>query len=86
MPQNIPLIPYTLKLDQQMWSEIDDARTSLVGVLSAEGVTKKKFIETAITEYLKYLKVELIPRIEKVKEDADLPVAFYADNGVDLVW
>ena len=80
------LIPYTLKLDKQMWNEIDDARTTLVGVLSPEGVSKKKFIETAIIEYLKYLKQELIPRIEKVKEETDLPVPFYRDNGVDLVW
>lgn len=84
MKQN--LVAYTLKLNPTLWEEIDDARTLLVGTLSAEPVSKKVFIETALKEYLAYLNTELVPRITKVKEETDLPVAFYADNGVDVVW
>ena len=84
MKQN--LVPYTLKLNPTLWEEIDDARTLLVGTLSAEPVSKKVFIETALKEYLTYLNTELVPRITKVKEETDLPVAFYADTGVDVVW
>ena len=80
------LVPYSLKLSGQLWTEIDEARMMLVGTLAPEPVSKKKFIETAIKEYLSYLNSELLPRIEKVKEGAEMPVAFYHDNGVDMVW
>ena len=86
MPYREHLVPYTLKLSHHLWMEIDDARTLLVGTLSPEPVSKKAFIETAVKEYLSYLNTELVPRITKVKEESDLPVAFYADNGVDVVW
>ena len=86
MPYREHLVPYTLKLSHQLWMEIDDARTLLVGTLSPEPVSKKAFIETAVREYLSYLNAELAPRIKKVTESTEAPIAFYSDNGVDLVY
>jgi len=86
MSQRQNLVPYTLKLEQDMWSQIDRNRLSMVGVLHPQGITKVDYIRNALDAYNQYFEEQVMPRVAVVKEETDLPVAFYADNGVDVVW
>ena len=40
MSKRQTLVPYTLKLEREMWSQIDRNRLSMVGVLHPQGITK----------------------------------------------
>ncbi|WP_026377250.1 hypothetical protein [Aestuariibacter salexigens] len=80
------LIAYTLKLDEGLWRDIEKARTKGVGLLHADGISKKKFIETAIREYIAYLNSEVFPKVEKLNNEIEPPTPFFYQSGVDINW
>ena len=41
MPKKSKLVPYSLKLDEELWNQINKNRMSLVGVLYPQGISKK---------------------------------------------
>ena len=86
MSQRQNLVPYTLKLEQDMWSQIDRNRLSMVGVLHPQGITKVDYIRNALDVYNQYFEEQVMPRVAVVKEEIDLPLPVFIENGVDVVW
>jgi len=80
------LVPYTLKLERDMWSQIDRNRLSMVGVLHPQGITKVDYIRNALDAYNKYFEDHVMPRVTVVKEEIDDPLPIYFQNGIDVVW
>jgi|TARA_B110000967_G_scaffold128080_1_gene130896 hypothetical protein len=79
------LVPYTLKLEEDMWTIVDRNRMSMVGVLSPQGVTKVDYIRNALDAYNVYWEKKVTPRMQRVKDIED-PLPVYLDNGIDVVW
>ena len=73
MSQRQNLVPYTLKLEREMWSQIDRNRLSMVGVLHPQGITKVDYIRNALDAYNQYFEEHLMPRVAVVKEEVELP-------------
>ena len=86
MSQRQNLVPYTLKLEQDMLSQIDRIRLSMVGVLHPQGITKVDYIRNALDAYNTYFEEHLMPRVAVVKEEVELPLPVFIENGVDVVW
>ena len=86
MSQRQNLVPYTLKLEQDMWSQIDRNRLSMVGVLHPQGITKVDYIRNALDAYNQYFEEQVMSRVAVVKEEIDLPLPVFIENGVDVVW
>ena len=86
MSQRQNLVPYTLKLEQDMWSQIDRNRLSMVGVLHPQGITKVDYIRNTLDAYNTYFEEHLMPRVAVVKEEVELPLPVFIENGVDVVW
>ena len=86
MSQRQNLVPYTLKLEQDMWSQIDRNRLSMVGVLHPQGITRVDYIRNALDAYNTYFEEHLMPRVAVVKEEVELPLPVFIENGVDVVW
>ena len=86
MSQRQNLVPYTLKLEREMWSQIDRNRLSMVGVLHPQGITKVDYIRNALDAYNQYFEEHLMPRVAVVKEEVELPLPVFIENGVDVVW
>lgn len=86
MSQRQNLVPYTLKLEQDMWSQIDRNRLSMVGVLHPQGITKVDYIRNALDAYNQYFEEQIMPRVKVIEEEIDLPLPVFIENGVDVVW
>ena len=86
MSKRQTLVPCTLKLEGEMWSQIDRNRLSMVGVLHPQGITKVDYIRNALDAYNHYFEKEVMPRVAVVKDEIDLPLPVYIENGVDVVW
>ena len=86
MSQKQNLVPYTLKLEREMWSQIDRNRLCMVGVLHPQGITKVDYIRNALDAYNQYFEEQVMPRVAVVKEEIDLPLPVFIENGVDVVW
>lgn len=86
MSQRQNLVPYTLKLEREMWLQIDRNRLSMVGVLHPQGITKVDYIRNALDAYNQYFEEQVMPRVAMVKEEIDLPLPVFIENGVDVVW
>ena len=41
MPKKSKLVPYSLKLDEELWNQINKNRMSLVGVINPKALAKK---------------------------------------------
>ena len=86
MSKRQTLVPYTLKLEGEMWSQIDRNRLSMVGVLHPVGITKVDYIRNALDAYNQYFEEQGMPRVAAVNEEIDLPLPVFIQNGVDVVW
>ena len=86
MSKRQTLVPYTLKLEGEMWSQIDRNRLSMVGVLHPQGISKKDYIQDALFAYNDYFETKVMPKIKSVNQDIEPPVPFFADNGLDVRW
>ena len=86
MTQKPDLIAYTLKLESEMWKTINRNRLSMVGVLHPQGITKVDYIRNALDAYNQYFEEQVMPRVAVVKEEIDLPLPVFIENGVDVVW
>lgn len=86
MSKRQTLVPYTLKLEQEMWSKIDQNRMSMVGMLHPQGITKVDYIRNALDAYNQYFEEQIMPRVTMVNEEVDLPLQVFIENGVDVVW
>ena len=75
MQRRNKLIPYSLKLDSELWSEIDRNRMSMVGVLHPQGITKVDYIRNALTAYNEYFEKSILPRVNAVKGGIRVPAA-----------
>ena len=86
MSQRQNLVPYTLKLEQEMWSQIDRNRLSMVGLLHPQGITKVAYIRNALDAYNQYFEEQVMPRVANVTKDMQEPLPIYFSNGVDVPW
>ena len=86
MSKRQTLEPYTLKLEGEMWSQIDRNRLSMVGVLHPQGITKVDYIRNALDAYNQYFEEQVMPRVKVVTEEIDLPLPVFIENGVDVIW
>jgi hypothetical protein len=86
MSKRQTLVPYTLKLEGEMWSQIDRNRLSMVGVLHPQGITKVDYIRNALDAYNQYFEEQVMPRVKVVTEEIDLPLPVFIENGVDVIW
>jgi hypothetical protein len=80
------LIPYCLKLDEEMWRVIDKHRMSLVGVTHAQGITKADYIRDALIAYNEYFEKQVIPKVRQVNDEIDAPVSIYFSDELDVRW
>jgi len=80
------LVPYTLKLEREMWSKINRNRLSMVGALHPQGITKVDYIRNALDAYNQYFETQVMPRVAVVNKEIELPLPVFIDNGVDVVW
>ena len=86
MPKKSKLIPYSLKLDEELWNQINKNRMSLIGVINPQGISKKDYIQDALFAYNDYFETTVMPKIKSVNQDIEPPVPFFADNGLDVRW
>ena len=86
MSKRQTLVPYTLKLEGEMWSQIDRNRLSMVGVLHPQGITQVDYIRNALDAYNQYFEEQVMPRVKVVTEEIDLPLPVFIENGVDVIW
>ena len=86
MSKRQTLVPYTLKLEQDMWTQVDRNRLSMVGVLHPQGITKVDYIRNALDAYNQYFEEQIMPRVKVVTEEIDLPLPVFIENGVDVIW
>ena len=84
MKQN--LVPYTLNLEPEMWSQIERNRLSMDGVLHPQGITKVDYIRSALDAYNQYFEEQVVPRVSAVKNEIEEPLPIYFQNGVDVIW
>ena len=56
------------------------------GVLHPQGITKVDYIRNALDAYNQYFEEHLMPRVAVVKEEVELPLPVFIENGVDVVW
>lgn len=86
MPRGNPLQQYCLKMPKSTWEEVDKHRMTLVGITSAQGITRADYIRDAVTSYNQYQTEVVLPKVRKLKESIDEPVPFFIDNGLDVRW
>lgn len=86
MPKKSKLIPYSLKLDEELWNQINSNRMALVGVINPQGISKKDYIKDALVAYNDYFETKVMPKIKSVNQDIDPPLPFFTDNGLDVRW
>jgi hypothetical protein len=86
MQKKSKLIPYSLKLDEEIWNQINKNRMSLVGVLNPQGISKKDYIQDAIIAYNQYFEEKVLPRVNLVHLEIQSPLPFFSDNGLDVRW
>ena len=86
MQKKSKLIPYSLKLDEEIWNQINKNRMSLVGVLNPQGISKKDYIQDAIIAYNQYFEEKVLPRVNLVQSEIQSPLPFFSDNGLDVRW
>ena len=86
MPKGNPLLQFCLKMDENTWSQIDRNRMSMVGVLHPQGISRTDYLRNAVDAYNTYFETQVVPRVERVKEEIDEPLAFFIDDGLDVPW
>lgn len=86
MPRGKPLTQFCLKLEDAMWNEIDKNRQAMVGVVNPVGITRTDYLRDAVAAYNRWFKTQVLPRVERVKEEIDEPLGFYVDDGLDVRW
>jgi hypothetical protein len=86
MPKKSKLIPYSLKLDEEIWNQINKNRMSLVGVLNPQGISKKDYIQDAIIAYNQYFEKKVLPKVTSLHTEMQSPLPFFSDNGLDVRW
>lgn len=86
MPRGKPLTQFCLKLNDAMWEEIDKNRLAMVGVLHPQGISRTDYLRDAVAAYNSYFETQVVPRVQRVKEEIDEPLGFYVDDGLDVRW
>lgn len=83
MPRG-PLLQFCLKMDENTWNQIDRNRMSMVGILHPQGISRTDYLRNAVDAYNTYFETQVVPRVERVKEEIDEPLAFFIDDGLDV--
>ena len=76
---------YCLKLEEELWQEIDRNRMLTAGVLNV-GISKVDYIRDAIVAYNEYFRRQVEPRLKKMHQEIDTPVTMYFTDGLDIRW
>ena len=76
---------YCLKLEEELWQEIDRNRMLTAGVLNA-GISKVDYIRDAIVAYNEYFRKQVEPRVRKTHQEIDAPVSIYFSDELDIRW
>ncbi len=76
---------YCLKLEEELWQEIDRNRMLTAGVLNA-GISKVDYIRDAIIAYNEYFRKQVEPRVKKAHQSLDAPMSMYFSDGLDIRW
>jgi hypothetical protein len=84
MPRGNPLLQFCLKMDESTWSQIDQNRMSMVGVLHPQGISRTDYLRNAVNAYNSYFETQVVPRVERVKREIEEPLPFFLDNGLDV--
>ena len=84
MRRGNPLTQFCLKMDENTWNQIDRNRMSMVGILHPQGISRTDYLRNAVDAYNTYFETQVVPRVERVKEEIDEPLAFFIDDGLDV--
>jgi hypothetical protein len=58
----------------------------MVGLLHPQGITKVDYIRNALDAYNQYFEEHIMPRVAVAKDEIDLPLPVFIQNGVDIWW
>ena len=83
MPRGKPLKQFCLKMDENVWAQIDQNRMSMVGVLHPQGISRTDYLRNAVNAYNSYFEAKIIPRVERTKEIEE-PLSFFINDGLDI--
>ena len=83
MPRGKPLKQFCLKMDERTWTQIDQNRMSMVGVLHPQGISRTDYLRNAVNAYNSYFEAKIIPRVERTKEIEE-PLSFFINDGLDV--
>ena len=84
MPRGKPLKQFCLKMDESTWTQIDQNRMSMVGVLHPQGISRTDYLRNAVNAYNSYFETQVAPRVKRVKEEIEEPLSFFINDGLDV--
>ena len=84
MPRGKPLLQFCLKMDESTWSQIDQNRMSMVGVLHPQGISRTDYLRNAVNAYNSYFEAKIIPRVTHAKAEIEEPLSFFINDGLDV--
>lgn len=74
---------YLLKLDEDLWKEIDENRMAMTRLFPS-GVSKKEYIQNALISYGKSFETHAKPKLDLLHEvEIEEPMGVYYSNGLD---
>ena len=74
---------YLLKLDEDLWKEIDENRLSMTRLFPS-GVSKKEYIQNALISYGKSFETQARPKLDCLSAvEIDEPFGIWYDNGLE---
>lgn len=74
---------YLLKLDEDLWKEIDENRMAMTRLFPS-GVSKKEYIQNALISYGKSFEAHAKPKLDLLHEvEIEEPMGVYYSNGLD---
>ena len=74
---------YLLKLDEDLWKEIDENRLAMTRLFPS-GVSKKEYIQNALISYGKSFEEQARPKLDRLAAvEIEEPFGIWYDNGLD---
>lgn len=74
---------YLLKLEEELWADIDRNRLAMTGLFPS-GVSKKEYIQNALIAYGESFEKQARPQLERLRVvEIDEPLGIYYSDGLD---
>ena len=74
---------YLLKLDEDLWKEIDENRMAMTRLFPS-GVSKKEYIQNALVSYGKSFETQARPKLDRLSAvEIEEPLQIFYSNGLE---